>query len=212
MTLEPANWNAIAVGGWNPHILSPEGIAQHVFGLQPGTPVQLELAIDVPTLYRVSHNGFTVTPAAQRLDVSTEKRTFRAMCQAAGLLKKAMESLPVTPVGAAGLNIRYRLSDPDHQLLPRFKVSLDDDLSDAGFTIQRRRLSWTLEHGTGVINLKVETAGADQYDVEMNLDCRSGRADILTWLATTPEELHGTTRRIIENVLGATLPEEIDAA
>jgi hypothetical protein len=211
MTLEPTIWNAVAIGGWNPHILSPRGVARHVFGVEEGTPVQLELAIDVPAVYRVSHDGFTVTPSTERLEVTTAIATFVGLSKAAGFLRKAMESLPVTPVSAAGLNIRYVLIDPDGALLPKLKVSLDDSLSDAGLTIKTRRISRTLEHLTGVINLKITAEEADRYEVELNLDCRTSRSEILVWLASSPATLRETARRIMQNVLGATLPEEINA-
>ena len=126
MPLTPDNWNVVVVGHWNRAILSPNGIAKRLFGLEDGTPVQVLIPLDVVGPYHVRHEKITVIPSNDRLLVQPLHSTFENLMDAMSIARRALEDLPLTPVFAAGINLNYKSATEidvpatsDHQSMGR---------------------------------------------------------------------------------------------
>ncbi len=114
MAGKAADWNVVVVGSWNLAILTPAGITQRLFGLKDGETTIVELPLEAPGPYRVSHNGVTVVPSPGRLEVVPRESTNEGLVAAAEIAARAVSALPETLFQAAGVNIRFRFdSVPD---------------------------------------------------------------------------------------------------
>ena len=133
--LEPFSWGVIAVGAWNLAILSPDGIRRRLFKLEDSAAIQLELMVDRPGQFRVSHGGLIVVPTPMLLEVATQVATNASLKEACDLARLALESLPETPVSAVGVNVRYRFSEVPDNIIDSVR-RIDQPLADAGFRVK----------------------------------------------------------------------------
>ena len=212
MQLEPTAWNVVIAGDWNPAILTPNGIVRYVYGLEAETVVDLEVALDRPSVTRVKYGGFSISASSSRLIIDSDVPQFDILHQAAQFGVKGMESLPVTPIRAAGINVRYNVTEAPQVLVDRLSLSLDDALLDAEFEVSARRLQRTLSFEQGSINLSIQMVDAEPMRVELNFEKRSAvRAEIEEWLRMPSEALKCATNRVLTDVLGIA-EEEIASA
>ncbi|MET0110029.1 MAG: hypothetical protein ABW084_14095 [Candidatus Thiodiazotropha sp.] len=68
----PIDWNIVVVGAWNVAILTPEGIARRLFNLEPGTPIEVQVAMDVGAPIRVRHDNIIVQPSPTSLVITPQ--------------------------------------------------------------------------------------------------------------------------------------------
>ena len=97
MAGELSVWNVVVIGAWNTAILSPDGVRKRLFLLADGIPIGLEVAIDRPGHFRISHDGLVVIPTASRLEVAAANGTVTALTHAAEICRRAIAELPETP-------------------------------------------------------------------------------------------------------------------
>lgn len=161
MSAEPFSWNIVVIGAWNPAILTPDGIRRRLFELPDGTPINVEVAVDRPGPFRVIHDGLAVIPTPVSLEVTTTEPNIESLERASGLCVRALQSLPETPVSAAGVNIRYRFQEIPDQVLDLVRAPLDSALSDAGFQFSGSVTKRTLTHNAGVINVQIANNGPE---------------------------------------------------
>jgi hypothetical protein len=179
MSVEPSTWNAVVIGAWNRAILTPDGVRRRLFQLPEGTPIELEVAVDLPGSFRVGHDGLLVIPATGRLEVAARAASLDAIQRACVLCQRALTSLPETPVSAAGVNIRYRLTEIPDAVLDLVRAPLDEALSDAGYEVTASMLRRSVALPPGVVNIEVSQAQAGGGTLEFNFHRES----------TTPSEL-----------------------
>ena len=67
MPLTPHTWNIIIPGAWNKAIFTPDRIRRHLFGLAPGTPIQFEVEVLNPGVFRVKNDEVSVCPTDQSI-------------------------------------------------------------------------------------------------------------------------------------------------
>jgi len=81
MALKPSDWSAVVIGRWNRAILTPRGIAQRVFRLPEGTPIQVLVPIDAVGMNSVivKHGEFQATVDDSRLQIHLEHGNFDAL-------------------------------------------------------------------------------------------------------------------------------------
>ncbi len=152
MAASPVEWNVVVVGAWNLAILTPDGIARRLFGLERGTPVEVQVAIDQQAPIRVLHSDLMVIPSRDSLVVQPVLPSVRSLRSAATALARGIRSLPETPMVAAGVNVRYRVDPVPDELLNVVASGVDSRLADLGFEIQHRGLMRTLAWNQGVVN------------------------------------------------------------
>lgn len=200
MSIEALNWNVVVAGYWNPAILTPAGIATRLFGLLEGTPILVEVPMDGLAPYRVRHENLTATAEMGRLVVNADAPKYELLDRAREAAARAIESLPETPLTAAGYNVRVRITDPSDALLAAATCSLDALLSDAAFSIDSRGLRRSLKMGDGVLNLAIQQ-GKD-VTVELNFHRQSTRRDeLIAWLKLPIREVENAVSLVLEKVI-----------
>jgi hypothetical protein len=197
MSLEAYDWSVIVAGRWNRAILTPQGIAARLFGLNRDTPIEVEVPIDSLGPYRVSHDGLTVMATGVHLVVEPEHDAYSDLERAMRIGRTAVERLPETPLAAVGINVRYRTSDPGPGLQDLIAQTWDADLSDQLFRIRSRSVGRSIEWNEGQINIVV-AAESGQYQIQFNIERRSElQADHIAWLNRDICEIRDAVLRVL---------------
>ncbi|GMV22743.1 MAG: hypothetical protein AMXMBFR57_26920 [Acidimicrobiia bacterium] len=183
MSAEPYAWNVVVVGAWNMAILSPDGVSKRLFDLPGGTPIQLEVALDRPGRFKVSHDGILVVPASNRLEIAPEACVLEELKKAAAIGQRAVEKLPETPVTAAGVNIRYRFQELPVSAANMIRTPLDDALADRGFVMRNADIVRVVELEQGLVTVRLSSRldGTGTLDVNFNRDS-TVPAELSEWL------------------------------
>jgi len=200
MNLEPFDWNVVIVGYWNRAILTPAGIGRRLFELEDGIPVLVEVPMDGLAPHRVKYSDLTVTAETSRLVVHADVPKYELLDRARKIAVRAIESLPGTPLSAAGFNIRMRIKEPSDELLTSLMSGVDNSLSDAGFEIHSRSLRRRLKFQDGLLNLDIEED--EDFSIVFNFDRQSSKkGDLITWLQMPIIEVENVVAHIFEKVL-----------
>lgn len=208
MEVTPEDWNAVVAARWNPAILTPDGIAQRVFGLAEGVPVEVEIPLDLSGPPRVRHNGLLVAVDRGRLVVTPERPQFDELRRAGLAASAAVRSLPETPFLATGLNVKYRVRDPPGDFLDLLRAPVEDAISDAGQKIIGRTFRWQLAYGEGAVNLEASEQPASGWLVTLNFHCDTRNAgSAQSWLAVDADSVKSQTKIMIEDILHLRLPD-----
>lgn len=151
----PVDWNIVIAGAWNVAILTPEGVARRLFNLEPGTPVEVQVAVDVGAPIRVRHENIIVQPSPTSLVITPQDPTPEALANSVTIATRALKSLPETPMSAAGLNLRFLFDQIHDSLIEVGKSVIDDKLPDAGYEIVEKMLKRRIVWQDGVLNLEI---------------------------------------------------------
>jgi len=151
----PGDWNIVIAGAWNVAILTPEGIAHRLFELEPGTPVDVQVAMNIGAPIRVKHENIIVQPSPASLIITPQDPTPEALEKSVTVANRALNSLPETPMSAAGLNLRYHFDQIPDSLIEAGGSMIDDKLTDAGHEILEKTLRRKIVWEDGVLNLDI---------------------------------------------------------
>ena len=205
MPLEPDDWNVVIVGRWNQAILTPQGIASRLLQLPPETEIGLEVPMDAIGPYRVSHGDLVIMVSSVQLIVEARENNFPSLQRAMRIAHRAMQSLPETPVFAAGFNIRYQGSEEDDLLAPLIaatELRWDQQFVRAGYPISRRDITWVADWQDGKISVNLVR---DQHDralrLNLNFERPGNRDELMAWVARPVEEVRVQAQRIFTDVL-----------
>ncbi|MBL9149112.1 MAG: hypothetical protein JNM94_10510, partial [Phycisphaerae bacterium] len=143
--MEAADWNIVVLGHWNRAILTPNWIAEKVFCLPPGTPVNVLVPLDGFGPFQVEHGRITVIPIPGQLVFQLGAMTPELLGQASQCARNAISALPATPLRACGINIRFTAAEAPGELIERTRGQTEQLLSDAGYSLQMRRRGETVE-------------------------------------------------------------------
>jgi hypothetical protein len=210
MPLEPGDWNVVIVGRWNQAILTPQGIASRRLQLPPETEIGIEVPMDAIGPYRVSHGDLVIMVSSVELIVEARENNFASLQRAMRIAHRAMQSLPETPVIAAGFNIRSQGSGEDELLAPLIaatELRWDQQFVQAGYPISRRDITWVSDWQDGKFSVNLVR---DQQDrvlrVNLNFERFGNRDQLMAWVARPVEEVRVQAQRIFTDVLN--LPME----
>jgi len=208
MPITANDWSVNVVGHWNRAILTPAGIVRRLLRLPEETPVQVEVALDAFLPYRVRHDNVIVTANSDRLHVQPTAPTFNAFEDAMKVAWNGMESLPETPVVAAGFNLNFKATGKYPSLSAITAHAWDDRLIDADFKIETRSIARALPWKGGHIKLSVAEDSASAFNILMNYDRRSTAVDDLKeWLSIPIKDIKQATERILSDCLDLNLGE-----
>lgn len=206
MSFEPFNWNAVVRGAWNRAILTPEWIAKFIFEVEKDTPLQVEIALNVQALWRVKHGNVAVLVGGGNLEAVADVCDYETLDLARGCVRRAIEALPITPLIAAGFNVRYRSEEIPRELATATQCGLDGLLSNARFNIENCRLHRSLSCDGGLINLDVLTHAGKGAVCEFNFHKGSSDAEALkSWLGLSMETVQEKIRTLIGTLPGVTV-------
>lgn len=208
--LKPIGWSTVVVGKWNPAILTPKGIAEHIFGKTGDIPIEVLVPLDAMGPSKVKIEGLLVSANFERLIIDCKKNDWDSLEKSRKYCQKAIDSLPKTPLSAVGFNVRYELEDPKPEFLKLLKPMLDDSISDNNLEIVERETRRSLLWKDGTINLHMVTQEATKYQFLLNFDTKSVDNEILkTWLKTPIQEVQDITKTIMCSVLKICKEDEI---
>ncbi len=206
--MEPLNWNAVVVGRWNTAILAPAGIRTRIYGLDEGTPVEVLVPMDGIGPYRVGYEDCVVVVGSDRVVVEASNATASNLAKAMEYASRSIESLPETPVTAAGYNVRFKLTDNPEALLGLVGTKLDRVLSDAGFKIGEQVTRRAIPHKGGTVNLEITAEPDGEVVVVLNFHHLStDPSDLRKWLTIDPATLSEEISEFL-SPLGQTYAEE----
>lgn len=200
MKLEAFDWNVVIAGYWNRAILTPAGIGRRLFNLEEGTPVLVEVPMDGLAPPRVKNEGLTIIAEMGRLFIGADDSKYASLDRARAIAVNAIESLPETPLTAAGFNIRFRVDEPSDKLLAITSCGADTLLSDSAFVIEERTLKRALNWKDGILNLSINQG--QSVRIELNFHRQSSKKeDLTTWLKYSIDDVKETVKIILEKVI-----------
>ena len=155
------------------------------------------------------HDGVSVDPNDGRLLVAPRDSTFSALEKAAKVAIRALADLPVTPVGAAGVNFRYALDSIPDPLRDLLAAKLERELSNEGYTIVQHFSRKTMAFRDGLINVELLHEADGPGTVVFNFHRASAaHAELSSWLAQV-ETMDAETRKLC-SILKISLGQEAD--
>ena len=207
------NWNVIIKGAWNRAILTPNWIANKLYGLEKGTPLEIYVPVANLAPSRVKHERLIVVAADGFLEIIADEPKFATLSRAMEVGVKALNELPVTPVIAAGFNVRYRFDEPIPEIAVVFNTPLDHSLAKADYSFIHRKTirgctSKEPVFGKGIINLSVSTDKNRVQQVEFNFHCDSSEKEkLIDWLSIPHPKIESEVKRLLD-ILSITDLEE----
>ena len=208
--LKPVAWNTVIAGKWNPAILTPKGIAEHIFRKTEDTPIEVLVPLDAIGPPKVKIEGLFVSANFDRLIIDCEKNNWEALDKSRKYCCNAIDSLPKTPLSAVGFNIRYEFGEPNSEFLELLKPTLDDSISDNLLEIAEKETRRSLLWKDGTINLHIVMRESTNYQILLNFDRKSVDINILKkWLSLPIKDVQAITKTIMCSVLKTCEEDEI---
>lgn len=162
MNIVPDKTNLVIAGAFNPAILTPQWILQHVMGREPGEEIPVELLAPIngtgPT--RFTFEDFSYTPTSQRLVVYLGALDEQAANERVSRVARILELLPHTPIAAVGFNFAYssdEVSEAAASLFPTFPELLD--VVNEGAEVVVRSWGQTIRLGDEVLGATAKLTG-----------------------------------------------------
>ncbi len=205
MEWKPFDWNVVVAAYWNRAILTPNGIAKRLFKVDVGTGMEVFVPVDLLEPPQVKYEGITVRVEDRRLVITANQGSYQALSKAMEMGRNALESLPDTPVLAAGFNVRLKAVDR-YEEIEQLVASpeIDGSLSDKGYEILDRMVSRRIRLQNTVFDKGVVTLALDAQEettkLELNFhrDSRDPR-ELVDWLNASASDVGNA----IESVLAS---------
>ncbi len=203
MNFETFDWNVIIVGRWNVSILTPARIAERIFGLRPQEGIPIEVPLDGLSPYRVMNQKkeLTIIPENNRIIIQLNKIEPSVLRETLETGRKILEWLPETPCSGAGINIRFKTSDTNQNLIDLCKTNIDDHIlnSDLG-DIMGRSTTRTIRYKQGKLNI-IASYENESFKITFNFhrDCKKAE-DAKEWFNLDQEEIEKVSTDIIEKI------------
>jgi len=187
--LSPSDWSVVVVGHWNRAILQPAGIAHRVFGLDPNTPINVDIPLDSIAPFRVRHDEIIASVPANRLILELETCSFELLEKARTYAASAIKSLPETPFTAAGVNMKFLCDSVDDAVQEAATSPLLGFFAGQNLAVSTRSCKCRAPLGSGTMQVKV-VADTDQGAmVHFNYELVSGTAqELRKWLGDPLDE------------------------
>lgn len=170
MTPQVDSWSVVLSGSWNPAIFRPDWITNRLTKAQD---IAVEVAFGSTigfTRFRFDGVHLRVTP--NRLVLGVEEPTDGSLTRLEEIAIQALQDLPHTPIGGAGINFGFLEQDPSPELVKLFGFIDTDRLADAGFTVRSSSLKRNLRFDDGrQVNLTLELKSDGALGIDVNYHC-----------------------------------------
>lgn len=202
MPTTPTNWSVIVAGAWNLAILTPDGIRRRLFELSEQTPINIEVAVDRPGLFRVLSEGLAVAPSSRALEIVVQQPSLETLRTATRVASRAVHSLQETPLAGVGVNMRHVMTPITDRFVDLCNSPLDDVLSDANETIVSLLTRRSVKCGDGVLNIELIQHPTLEAEVAFNFHCdATGAAQCIDWLNRV-DEFHAHMTKLLDTLTG----------
>jgi hypothetical protein len=209
MPFAPNSWNVILLGAWNGAILTPEWIGKHVFEVPSGHAIAIEVPINTRGPWRVKQNDVAVLVTPNNLEFSCDATNFPTLEIAKKLASKTLDLLPVTPVAAAGFNLRFTSAELPPELAAITTSGLESSFSDNGFHILSQATRRTIPYKDGLINCEISVEENGNTLVALNFHRSSAvQQELKDWLSMPIAEVETISNKILACLKGVTLEQQ----
>lgn len=195
-------WSVVVAGKWNPAILNPAGIKSKLFQLNDETDLQVQVPLDGYSPYRVGlpDGNLFVLADENRIVIDLADRSYETLAEGMSVAKRALESLPETPVVAAGWNINFKTDEVPAKISKIVSAEIDDDFSDNNWNIDSRSFGRSFFWGEGIINMTLIRSMED-CTVKLNFHKSSKSSNELkVWLQTPMEEVKEQVDKLLDTL------------
>lgn len=206
MPLNPGIWTVVVIGGWNRAILTPFGILTRLFDM-PGSNVEanVEVPLDAIGPFRVHQSNLVVMAGNNSLIIEVADRNYDGLARGMAVAKRAVDTLPETPVIAAGFNIRYESEEMIQCLWDATRSELwDDRILAAGHSMSSRTIARAIPWKEGKILVNLETQDPSTAKLDFNFERRGNRIELMEWLGRPIAEVREQVECILLNVIRLT--------
>lgn len=201
--LKSEGWSSVVAGKWNPAILSPKGIATHIFKKNPDDPFEVMVPLDAQGAPLVVIEGLRVMVNFSRLAIDCDNSNWDSLEKARKYCCEAIDALPITPFMAAGFNVRYKLSDPESEFIDSLVLPLDGRISEEHLTIEGKEIVRSIAWKDGIINLNIKRVEADIYNIMFNFDKKStDNTELKSWLSLPTNDIKAIVTTILCTIIG----------
>lgn len=202
MQLEPFDWSVVVIGRWNRAILTPAGIAQRLFKVEEGTPLEVLIAIDALGPPLVKHDGLTVVAGSDRLIVQPDAFNRDGVAKSCEVARNAISSLPETPLSAVGINLKYRCEDYFEPIDNAFTTEIDTRATELGLNRIESQLQNSYNFETGKVNVIIAIGEDGKRSLAFNFELQTNKKDDhLAWLATSFDTFASLITKVSEELL-----------
>lgn len=210
MAVTRSEWNAVVVGDWNRAILTPAWIGKHLFGLEPGTPLEVQVTLDEYRPHQVKYGGIVVMASSSQLIAKPVANEFADLGRAALVAAKAITELPRTPLTGAGINCVFKSDTPIEKLSQVTGHPADKAFDD--FKISSRGTSRALKWHDGYVNVLADDDENQGRTILFNFHLADKDEEHLAaWLARPIAEIEDAVTKILKKYLDIELQETADA-
>ena len=199
MLVRPSGWSVVIAGRWNRAILTPAGIAKRVFRLPDAQKVMVAVPLDGISPYQVRHptDDIIAMTDESRLLIHLVGLDYGRLEAAMGAGVNAMESLPETPVVAAGFNVNFEGTEITPEIARILASDTDSKLIGVAAPIAGRSLARSLDYGAGKLNV---TLSGEQS--VLKLSCNFHRdsdriSELRDWLQTPISAVRDTIGKLL---------------
>lgn len=191
MSFQPEGWAIVLAGRWNPAILSPAGIAKHIFHLPPAVQIQVKVPLDGVSAYLVSNPTETLVAhaALDRLQIDVVNCKFQDLIEGLQAGRNALEALPITPILAVGFNLNYKSANFETGIAVLVENEIEKRLRSAEYSITGNTSVWSFPFKDGQINLTIIT---NENETRVSCNFHLGTTDIArakTWLSLSEADI-----------------------
>jgi hypothetical protein len=189
MQIKPNSFSIVVVGRWNPYILTPQWITQHLFDNAPPVQIEFSLNLDLPNRFKV-HNVI-ITPTPEKVIITSVDDNAESLTQIGTVATKLCSILEHTPLIAIGINFGYIEKEDKSELLSNLDFDKNDPFSEDGWRINSHLVKRFIVKDHYKLNFTLTLDDNDDFHFDFNYN-----------YVITPKELAGkTSREYIEDLL-----------
>ena len=208
--MDPIGWNIVVAGAWNRAILTPGWVAETVFELPRGSPVEVVVAVDAFIPFQVRHDGLGITTASGRLTLEIDTPSVPNLARALQAVHRTIVALPRTPIRACGINIRYSAPEVPQRLIANTRCPSESLLPESGRELKMRRRGESVAFQEGMLNIIADLPVAGPCELKFNFDRQCvTHEDALGWLGKGAPAFTEEAERVLQLL---TAEEETNAA
>ncbi|WP_176051072.1 hypothetical protein [Burkholderia sp. BCC1644] len=209
MELQSDKMTLVIAGAWNPAILTPQWIAQHVLGFPADRDFQVGVELPIQEYGQAPRFSFEslsvmATPATLLFALNADDRPH--VQKTFEVAAKVLELLPHTPVSGVGVNFMFTDTKPDANVATTFRshdgvlAKLPDEEQNA--TIVQQSWQATVKLSDHLANVNCIKRG-DRFEVAINHHFNVSSAVGAKRIVENPEAfdtLLGLSRIIIDGL------------
>ncbi len=166
MEIKPNSFTVVIVGRWNPYILAPQWITQHLFNDVPPVQIEFSLNLDLPNRYKILN--VLITPTPEKVILTSVDNSVESLTQMGEVAIKLCNTLAHTPLNAIGINFGYIEKENRQELLENFDFEKNDPFSENEWEIKSHLIQRSLIKDNYKLNFSLSMDENDNFHFDFN--------------------------------------------